>query len=95
MTQGSGDRNGINFEEMIQTAEFKILRLRREGVWQRLISGCTVSDEDILAVGMEPKLVRRCAELKACEPTPEEWNRFHEFIDGINYNHLIAQSRIL
>lgn len=95
MTQGSGDRNTVNFEEMVKTAEFKLLRLRRESVWQRLISDITVSDDDILAVGMEPRLVRRCAKLKACEPTPEDWKRFHDFIDNIEPEQLIAQSHIL
>lgn len=90
MTQHTGDRKTVNFEEMVETAEFKRLRLRRETLWQRLISGCSVSDEDILAVGMEPRLVRRCAELKASTPTPEEWKQFHNFIDGISYSHLIT-----
>lgn len=95
MSQSNDDLNAINFEEMIKHAEFKLLRLRREAVWQRLISGCSVSDENILAVGMEPRLVRRCAELSACTPTPEEWNQFHNFIDSINHNDLITQSHIL
>lgn len=90
MSQYSGDRGTIDFEEMRKAAEFKMLSCRREGVWQRLLSGCSVSDEDILAVGMEPGLVRRCAELKACETTSEEWKQFHQFIDSINYKELVA-----
>lgn len=88
MTKNNGDHIENKILECRRKAENKILECRRKAVWQRLIYGCTVSDEEILAVDMEPRLVRRCAELEACSPTPEEWIKLHKFISGITYEQL-------